>query len=69
MPVTTNMCEYDSCDKEFETETLEHYITLLKLHVDARHKPDTTSAKAEKAMPVYSYFLDLGKLKILAFWT
>ena len=49
MPVTTYTCEYDDCNEEFKTETLEHYITLLKLHVDARHKQHTTSAKAEKA--------------------
>ena len=49
MPATTYTCEYDGCDKEFETETLEHYITLLKLHVDTRHKQHTTSFKAEKA--------------------
>ena len=49
MPVTTYTCEYDDCNHEFKTETLEQYITLLKLHVDARHKQHAASAKAEKA--------------------
>ena len=49
MPVTKYTCEYDDCNEEFKTATLEHYIELLKLHVDARHKQHTTSAKAEKA--------------------
>ena len=49
MPVTKYTCEYDECTWELETDNMEHYVTLLKLHVDARHKQHATSAKAEKA--------------------
>ena len=49
MPATTHTCEYDDCNWEVETENLEQYITLLKMHVDARHKQHAASSKAEKA--------------------
>ena len=49
MPATTHTCEYDDCNWEVKTENLEQYITLLKMHVDARHKQHAASSKAEKA--------------------
>ena len=48
MPTTHN-CEFADCNWKLETDNLEHYISLLKIHVDARHKQQTVSAKAEKA--------------------
>ena len=49
MPVTTYTCEYDKCLWELKTDNMEHYVTLLKVQVDARHKQHATSAKAKKA--------------------
>ena len=46
---TTHTCEFEGCAWKLETDNLEHYISLLKIHVDARHKKQTISAKAEKA--------------------
>ena len=46
---TTHTCEFENCTWKLETDNLEHYISLLKIHVDARHKKQTISAKAEKA--------------------
>ena len=48
MPATTYTCEYDDCEWETKTDTLDQYITLLKLHVDARHRQHAASSKAEK---------------------
>ena len=49
MPATTHICEFQGCNWKLETENLEHYISLLKIHVEARHKQQRVSAKAEKA--------------------
>ena len=49
MPAATHTCEFEGCGWKLETDNLEHYISLLKIHVDARHKQQTVSAKAEKA--------------------
>ena len=49
MPATTHTCEFEGCNWKLETENLEHYISLLKIHVEAMHKQQRVSAKAEKA--------------------
>ena len=49
MPAATHTCEFEGCNWKLETENLEHYISLLKIHVEAMHKQQRVSAKAEKA--------------------
>ena len=49
MPAVTYNWEFEGCDGKLETANMEHYISLLKIHVDARHKQNTATAKAEKA--------------------
>ena len=50
MAPTTRQCEYAGCEEVFVIDNLETYLGLLRIHVDAKHKPaPRTSAKAEKA--------------------
>ena len=49
MPAVTYQCEFEGCDWKVETANMEHYIALLKIHVEARHRQTSVSVKAEKA--------------------
>ena len=41
MPAVTYNCKFEGCDWKLETANMEHYISLLKIHVEARQKQNT----------------------------
>ena len=42
-------CEFGRCEWKLDTDNLETYATLYKIHVSATHAQPTSNAKAEKA--------------------
>ena len=49
MAPTPKTCEYSECDWKCEAESLETYLGLYKIHVEAKHKTAQVSTKVEKA--------------------
>ena len=42
-------CEFSQCDWKCDAESLETYLGLYKIHVEAKHKTAQGSTKVEKA--------------------
>ena len=49
MAPTPKTCEYSECDWKCEAESLETFLGLYKIHVEAKHKTAQVSTKVEKA--------------------